>query len=174
MDGEVIGVMALSDRPRPEAQETVAALHRMGVQVRRESRDHLGGHGGVKAAAAVVVGPRPPHQRPIQYESPVMSCAQVWMVTGDNKAASMAVAKEVGIAEDYVEAAVLPGQKLKRIRALQEAGHRVAMVGDGINDSPALAQVRRCGRWSGVSRRRRRGSSSRRRRGSSTGGVGWG
>ena len=61
------------------------------------------------------------------------------MVTGDNPTAAQAVADEVGI--QHVEAGVLPGQKAKRIKALQEAGHKVAMVGDGINDSPALAQV---------------------------------
>jgi len=62
------------------------------------------------------------------------------MVTGDHPAAAQAVAEEVGI--HHVQAGVLPGQKANRIRALQEEGHVVAMVGDGINDSPALAQVK--------------------------------
>ena len=62
---------------------------------------------------------------------------QVWMLTGDNAATAHAVAATVGI--DHVLAEVLPHQKADQIRALQADGHIVAMVGDGINDAPALA-----------------------------------
>jgi P-type Cu+ transporter len=61
------------------------------------------------------------------------------MVTGDNNTVAQAVAREIGIR--HVQAGVLPGQKANRVKALQALGHKVAMVGDGINDSPALAQV---------------------------------
>jgi Cu+-exporting ATPase len=61
----------------------------------------------------------------------------VVLLTGDNAAAAAAVAKELGI--DQVHADVRPDGKLLVIRQLQEQGHRVAMVGDGINDAPALA-----------------------------------
>jgi Cu+-exporting ATPase len=64
-----------------------------------------------------------------------------WLVTGDRRAAALAVAGEVGIAPERVVAEVLPGEKADRIRALQADGRRVAMVGDGINDAPALAQA---------------------------------
>jgi Cu+-exporting ATPase len=64
---------------------------------------------------------------------------QVVLLTGDNRATAHAVARQAGI--DEVIAEVLPEQKAEKVRELQASGRIVGMVGDGINDAPALAQA---------------------------------
>ena len=64
---------------------------------------------------------------------------RVVMISGDNRSAAQAMGARLGLAPDEIVAEVLPGDKAAQIEALREGGHVVAMVGDGINDAPALA-----------------------------------
>ena len=93
-EGQALGLVALGDRLRADAVETVAALRRAGLRT--------------------------------------------ILVTGDNERAARRIAREAGI--DEVHAEVLPGRKAAIVRDLQRRG-KVAMVGDGINDAPALMQA---------------------------------
>jgi Cu2+-exporting ATPase len=95
IDGHAAGIIAVADALRPTARDTMAELHRMGIQVA--------------------------------------------MLTGDNRATAERIAQELGL--DTVFAEVLPGEKAAKVKALQDEGKLVAMVGDGINDAPALAQA---------------------------------
>lgn len=94
IDGAPAGVLALTDRVRPDAGDAVAAL------------TALNGH------------------------TPVL-------LTGDNAGAAARLAEEVGITE--VHAGLLPADKVTQVHALQRRGRRVLLVGDGVNDAPALA-----------------------------------
>lgn len=94
VDGEVVGLLGLADRPRESAAAALTHLRESGVE-------------------------------------------RIVMLTGDDRLAAREVAAQVGIGEVHAE--LLPEQKLEHIRALREEGEHVAMLGDGVNDAPALA-----------------------------------
>lgn len=96
-NGELVGTIAVADEVKETSAEAIAALHKLGVDVR--------------------------------------------MLTGDNCVTAEAIARRVGLNSKQVIADVLPADKERHVRELQDAGGKVAMVGDGINDSPALARA---------------------------------
>jgi len=95
----------------------------------------------VDGRASAVVGisdaPRPSSKKAV--EALQREGVGVVMLTGDNRATAERIARELGIREVLAE--VLPADKASKIAELQRAGKRVAMVGDGVNDAPALAQA---------------------------------
>ena len=94
---------------------------------------------GERAVAAFAMADRPREDAREAVEALRAQDMQVVMMTGDSEDVARAVARELGIEEWF--AGVLPENKDDRIRELQDKGRRVAMVGDGINDAPALTRA---------------------------------
>ncbi len=64
-----------------------------------------------------------------------------WLVSGDNEQSAASIGQKVGIASTHIIASAMPEDKLAKVKALQEEGRRVLMIGDGVNDAAALAQA---------------------------------
>ncbi|TMW63154.1 hypothetical protein Poli38472_002095 [Pythium oligandrum] len=100
---------------------------------------YMGVDGELCAVFGVADAPRPEAVRTVRKLQQMG--LDVWMVTGDNRRTAITVADQLGISRRHVMAEVIPSEKSSKVKQLQSAGRIVAMVGDGINDSPALAQA---------------------------------
>jgi Cu2+-exporting ATPase len=98
---------------------------------------HMAVDGRAEALFAVADAPRPTSAQAVRDLTGLG--VEVVMLTGDNAETAARIAADLGIT--HVIAQVLPGQKADKVRELQAQGRKVAMVGDGINDAPALAQA---------------------------------
>jgi P-type Cu2+ transporter len=124
MERESVEMGALAGR-----RDQLAAGGRTAVLVARDGR--------AAGLIAIADAPRPTSKAAI--EALHDAGVEVVMLTGDNEATAQRIAAGLGI--DTVIAEVLPGDKAAKIAELQEDGRKVAMVGDGVNDAPALAQA---------------------------------
>jgi Cu+-exporting ATPase len=116
-------------------EERIAALENQGKTVM------LVGVDGTKLAGMIAVADTLKENSARAVDRLAKMGIEVFMITGDNRRTAEAVAVEAGIAPDHVLAEVLPEHKAEEVAKLQERGLVVAMVGDGINDTPALAQA---------------------------------
>lgn len=124
---------------KPDLFDEVPAELRAELEAGRGTTVLVGWEGTARAAITVADTPR---------ETSAAAVARLrelgltpYLLTGDNEHTARAVAREVDIDEANVEAGVLPQDKFARVKALQEQGRVVAMVGDGVNDAAALAQA---------------------------------
>lgn len=138
VDGHLVlvGTERLMDEWSLQVPPEIAS-EKLGYEAEGKTAVLVAVDGAVRSVLAVsdtlVESARPAVERLRQHGMTVV------MVTGDNRKTAEAIARQAGI--DTVEAQVLPGEKAEVVARYQAAGHRVAMVGDGINDSPALAQA---------------------------------
>jgi len=97
-------------------------------------------NGCVVAVMGIADELKPDAEASILYLTETMG-VDVWMVTGDNSRTAFAIAQQLSLRSDRVIAEALPAAKVEKVRELQDQGKVVAMVGDGVNDSPALVQA---------------------------------
>jgi Cu2+-exporting ATPase len=130
-----VGNQRLMEREKIALGPLDEALKRMSIEGRTVVI--VGVDGRAAGLLAVADAPRPTSRQAVA----ALRAAgiDVVMLTGDNEATAKRIASELGITSVIAE--VLPGQKAEKIAELQRSGKRVAMVGDGVNDAPALAQA---------------------------------
>jgi Cu2+-exporting ATPase len=130
-----VGNQRLMEREKIALGPLGEALKRMSLEGRTVVI--VGVDGQAAGLLAVADAPRPTSRQAV---SALRAAGiEVVMLTGDNEATAKRIASELGITSVIAE--VLPAQKAEKIAELQRSGKRVAMVGDGVNDAPALAQA---------------------------------
>jgi len=95
--------------------------------------------GGLQARALLAFGDQPKPEAARAIADLRARGLQVWMLSGDNHHAALAMAARVGLRPEEVMSEVLPGDKATQVMMLKKQGRKVIMVGDGVNDAPALA-----------------------------------
>jgi Cd2+/Zn2+-exporting ATPase len=125
------GALAGTDASADAPADRIAELEREGKTV-----VIVGTESTVLGAIAVADEVRPTSQRAVE-RLRALGVGRVVMLTGDNEGTARAIAERVGV--DEYRAGLLPDEKVEAVRSLQSTDGRVAMVGDGINDAPALA-----------------------------------
>jgi P-type Cu2+ transporter len=130
-----VGNTRLMEREKIALGNLGAERSRMAAEGRTVVRVAVDGNAAGVIAIADAVRPTSKHAVTALRESGV----EVVMLTGDNEATARRIAGELGI--ETVIAEVLPGQKAEKVGELQRSAGKVAMVGDGVNDAPALAQA---------------------------------
>ncbi len=122
--------------PLGELAERAQALQREGATVSAVARRT---NGALQLVGLLAFGDEPkPGAKEALAELRKLGI-HIVMISGDNKGAALAMARRLGLTDDEVMAEVLPGDKAAKVAALKAGGHTVAMVGDGVNDAPALA-----------------------------------
>jgi Cu+-exporting ATPase len=143
-------VMARAGSAKPETSSGFRAIPGRGVEADVAGRAVLVGRGEAGAIAIDVDGVHAGEFEITDEIKPGAADAvrslramgvQVWMITGDHDRVARDVARRTGVEESYVQAGVLPERKQLEVARLRSEGRRVAMVGDGINDAPALASA---------------------------------
>ena len=125
---------------RDEAGGWPDAAQRVLEEAEREGQTALGVSVGGRPVAVIALADqiRPGAREAIE-RLHAAGVKRVVLLTGDREAPARAIAAQVGLSGEDVRAGLLPEDKVAFVKKLREAGHRVAMVGDGVNDAPALA-----------------------------------
>ena len=121
-----------------EQEREVAQLESQGCTVPLVAMEASDG-GAIAISGALAVSDTLKPDAPAAVAQLQQHGMQVWMVSGDNERTARHVAKQAGIADDCVVAGVKPAGKLDKVQALRDNGDKIAFVGDGVNDAPALA-----------------------------------
>jgi Cu+-exporting ATPase len=132
-------VLIGADRLMAREGIELGALAEAGQALGRKGKTPLYAAIDGKPAAVIAVADPIKQSTPEVIEALHALGKKVAMITGDNRGTAEAIARELGI--DHVVAEVLPEGKVEALRKLREGGHKVAFVGDGINDAPALAEA---------------------------------